>query len=70
MFTWIRRMFGKETPSSGISEYEAEQLERIHTLLRDNPDASNVMKMLAKDFEVRSLRQDSGGSSSSPLSSS
>lgn len=70
MFTWIRNIFGKETASSGISEYEEQQLERIHTLLRDNPDASDVMKMLAKDFEARSLREDRGGSSSSPLSSS
>lgn len=70
MFTWMRKIFSKESASSGISEYEEEQLERIHALLRDNPDATDVMKMLAKDFEARSLTQDRGGSSSSPLSSS
>ncbi len=69
MFTWIRKIFGKETASSGINDYEAKQLERIRTLIADNSDATDVMKMLAEDFEARSLKRDRGGSSSSPISS-
>lgn len=69
MFAWIRRIFGRKTASSGISEYEAQQWERIRALLRDNPHASDAMKMLVKDFEVRILKRDKGSSSSSPISS-
>lgn len=70
MFTWIRKMFSKEAASSGISEHEAKQVERIRTLLANNPDATDVTRTLFEDFEARSLRQDRGGSSSSPISSS
>jgi len=70
VFTWIRKIFGKETSSSGNSEHEAQQLERMRTILGDNLDTTDVRKMLLKDFETRSLRRDKGGSSSSPISSS
>ena len=69
MFSWIRRIFGMETSSSGISEHEAQQLERMRNILGDDLDSTDVRKMLLKDFETRSLRRDEGGSSSSPISS-
>lgn len=69
MFDWIRRMFGKKTVNSRISDYQTKQQVERFLAYRDNRDTSDVMKMLVKDFEARSRKQDGGGSSSSPISS-
>ncbi len=70
MFNWLRRMFGKKTAHSRISDYQTQDLERYLSAIRDNPDASDLMKRLGKDFEDRIRKQSGGSSSSSPLSSS
>jgi hypothetical protein len=69
MFDWIFKIFRKKTFQSGISEYEVQQRKRI-LLQMDNPEISKEMKILAKDFITRIDKQDSGGVSSSPVSSS
>lgn len=69
MFNWIRRILRMKAVGSGMIEQEAQQRERLNAVLRENPDASNMMKMLAKDFEARSLKHDKEGSASSPVSS-
>lgn len=69
MFNWICRIFGHKPVRSVTSEYESQQRERIHAFLVKNPDASEMMRRLIEDFEARSLKEDKGGSSSSPISS-
>lgn len=69
MFNWIRRMFRKRTVHSRISDNEEQHRERIRALLRDNPDVSDLMRMLGEDFVARSRKRGGGSSSSSPISS-
>ncbi len=70
MFNWLRRLFGNESSVPEHSKYESQQREEIQTVLNENSNPSEVMKMLAMDFEERSLKEKEGGSSSSPISSS
>ncbi len=69
MFEWIRKLFRNRPSRFVTDDYESEQREQLQTLLREHPDVLKEMKMLAKDFEARSLKEDKGGSSSSPISS-
>ena len=81
MFEWIRKLFRYRPSRFVTDDYESEQREQLQTLLREHPDVLKEMirlpanevlqaeKMLAKDFEARSLKEDKGGSSSSPISS-
>ena len=70
MFNWLHRLFGNESSVSEHRKYESQQRAEIQTVLNENSNPSEVMKMLAKDFEERSLKEKEGGSSSSPISSS
>jgi len=69
MFSWIRRLLGKKTVRADISEYEAQQRDLILAFLRDNPDAPEATKRLGEDFSLRTFKHDTGGASSSPISS-
>ncbi len=70
MFKWIMKLFCSEPARSEGKEYEALKRKQIEKFIKDNPDISDSMKTLAKDFKARSLEETKGGSSSSPLSSS
>lgn len=65
MFDWVRDLF-RNNPSNFVSKELESQLKDF---LRDNPDASDMTKTLVRDLEARSLKEDGGGSASSPVSS-
>lgn len=69
MFSWLRRVLRNEPSVSEQKRYESEQRKKIQKFLKENPDSSEAIKLLVKDFEERSLKENEGGSSSSPISS-
>ena len=70
MFTWLRRLLRRRAVASDINDNEVERLKQILALVEENPNASEVSRMLARDVEDRILRPPGGGRSSSPISSS
>jgi hypothetical protein len=60
-------MFRHKIARPAIREDESQQQKRIYAY--DNPDASEMTRMLVRDYKKRSSEEDKGGSASSAASS-
>ena len=65
LFAAYRRVSSESIPRDLL---ESLQRELITAILGETADAPQVMRWLARDFDMRSLQSDKGGASSSPIS--
>lgn len=73
MFSWVKNIFSKPVRER---EPEVRVVEKIRSATADlskagemDPEMLKKLEMFMKDFEGRSLKEDRGGTSSSPISS-
>lgn len=73
MFSWIKKFFTKPVRER---EPEMRVVEKMRATTADlskaremDPEMLKKLEMFTKDFEERSLKEDRGGTSSSPISS-
>ena len=80
MFKWLTKLFTRRsgttanrqvTGATTANKYvdEEEQLKEILEVMKKNPNNSEIMKIMASDFEKRSKQKDDRGTASSPISS-